>query len=192
MLEFIKKLLQKQETHKVPFIQEELKRDEKEQLAYEEWMEIKGYFPFNALLKEQYAKSQEQGSNVAMCTFMSRGTASGFVIYPNEYLDDSEFAHYFDYLHKKVLTLGYRKYLSDYKQFIKQDHIKRIERHYVKPKLTRDPKATQANQRFGNITIELEYKDEKIKYLKLLASVYNDRLYSKALPFGELIEVLVE
>lgn len=189
MLNFIKKLLEKQETHKVPFIQAELKRTEKEIYDFEEWKDGQGFTDFNQIISEQFALSKEQKNIRSICTFMRRSTANGFVLYPSTVdLSAEEFRFYMDYLHQKVLGLGYRKYLSDYKQYVRKDHVQRIERHYVKPKLTRDPNATQANQRYGNITIELEFKDEEVKYLKLLASVYQDRLYSEPLPFEGLLE----
>ena len=47
-----------------------------------------------------------------------------------------------------------------------------------------------ANQKFGNILIEKTEIDRKPSYLKLMANVYQDRLYSEAKPFSELIEQL--
>ena len=192
MLNFIKKLLEKQETHKVPFIQEELKRSEKERYEFDDWKTEKRFEAFNKLLEKQFNLSKERKNNPAICTFMNQQKASGFVLYFDDDFSADDFRFYMDYLHQKVLNLGYRKYLSDFKQYVRKDHVQRIERHYVKPKLTRDPKATQANQRYGNITIELHFKDEKVRYLKLLVSVYSDRLYSQAWPFEDLMEKLYE
>ena len=48
------------------------------------------------------------------------------------------------------------------------------------------------DQRYGNISLELILYNDKPHYLKLMASVYSDRLYSEPESFSDLVELLFE
>ncbi|MFT6053161.1 MAG: hypothetical protein ACJAS3_000119 [Roseivirga sp.] len=48
----------------------------------------------------------------------------------------------------------------------------------------------KTNQLYGNILIEYVMIVRKPSYIKLMANIYQDRMYSEALAFDELIEKL--
>ena len=88
-----------------------------------------------------------------------------------------------------MLELGYKISVADRKISEKNTCEETVEKWYLKP-LTEDLETGIANQRYGNITVEKIEIDRKPNYIKFLASIYQDRLYTKALTFEELLENL--
>jgi len=191
MFDFIKNLFQKQEAHNVPFIQKSLERSDKEKADYLIWENTQTPTQLGQIIKEQYYLYKDNKHDAATCAFFSSPVANGFILYPDdENFSTADYRHFLDWLHQTILPLQYRQYLSDVKNYVRKNGVETKERHYIKPKLTRDPNATKAFQQYGNITIELELLDDKVKLLKLLCSVYHDHKFHKHLAFEGLINIL--
>jgi hypothetical protein len=62
--------------------------------------------------------------------------------------------------------------------------------HYLKPQPGNDPNI--ANQRYGNILIEMVQYDDKPQFIKFMANVYQDRLFTQAGQFEDLMHTLSE
>ena len=115
--------------------------------------------------------------------------ANGFAISFSEAFTEESFKHSFDWFKERVLELGYKISVADRKISEKNTCEETVEKWYLKP-LTEDLETGIANQRYGNITVEKIEIDRKPNYIKFLASIYQDRLYTKALTFEELLENL--
>jgi hypothetical protein len=95
-------------------------------------------------------------------------------------------------LKDKTLNLGYKLVNADRSLFDKDKYVETKERYYLKPIIDAQNSDELFNQRFGNIMIEQVLIDNKPSYLKFMASIYSDRLYTKALDFEELMAVVFE
>ena len=92
---------------------------------------------------------------------------------------------------ERILDLGYKSYLSDTRTYNKKDWVEQLDRHYLKPPSNlRVAGKEKMDQRFGNVTVELLYKNDKIYLLKFRATVYNDHLYKKGEDFNELMKAV--
>ena len=97
---------------------------------------------------------------------------------------DDALHHHLDDLRERVLELGYRPQLSDLR--ISTDGTQR-ERHYLKP----EPQAAAVqDQRYGNILLEAWGPQDGARFLKVMATTYQDRNYSAARSGAELLDVL--
>jgi hypothetical protein len=118
--------------------------------------------------------------------FLCFRSSRGFILYlQNEDLLPEEGGFLMDLLRDKVLAAGYRQAHAD--RVIYPDYV--LEKHYLKPPLNRNFDRP-APQLFGNITIELQYRQQRPVNLKLVTTSYEDRHYAPALPFAELMESL--
>jgi hypothetical protein len=62
--------------------------------------------------------------------------------------------------------------------------------HYLKPHPGQS--TVKANQRYGNIMIELVTFNEKPQYIKLMANIYQDRLFTEALNFDDFVRAMLD
>jgi len=191
MKDFFKKLFFKHEKLNVPLVHTMLERSAQETEDLENWKRQAGPDFFKQLLNEQYHNFLlTQTSEASLVSFYDNPKSAGFVLYHQTENKKSDLKHLFDLLKEQVLFLGYRGSLSDVKEFNKKDFVEKIERHYLKPSINRDPNLKIADQKFGNINLELIYHNDKIKYLKLVCNAYSDYKFSKAKSFTELMDSL--
>ena len=176
-----------------PAIHEVINRSAEELVDFERWKESLGKKRLLDWLKAEhvnYIVSQENTDPAI--DFLNTPSTKGFVVhfYKTNY-NKREIIHFFDLLKEKVLDLGYKSYLSDTRTYNKQDWVEQLDRHYLKPPSNlRLAGKEKMDQRFGNITIELLYKNDKISLLKFRATVYSDHLYKEGEDFNELMKAV--
>ena len=98
--------------------------------------------------------------------------------------------HLFDYLKQQIQTTGYRPYSSDSRTYNRQNWVEQVDRHYLKPPINLREPGEKIDQKFGNITIELLFRNDKAYQLKFSATSYNDRNYKEAEDFNTLMNVV--
>lgn len=180
-----------------PFIQEPLVRSELELEDYNLWKRTLAKRRVLDWLNVQYASFVMNGKMELDKTidFLNTPSVKGFVIYFDEQLHNKkDIIHLFDYLQECVLEMNYKKYMSDTRTYTQTRNnktwVETIERHYLKPRFKKRDNDT-FDQQFGNIKIELLFRDEVIRNLQFSATKYNDRNFSKGDTFHNLIrEVL--
>lgn len=172
---------------KTAFIHETLSRSEKELDAFDTWEKSDTARPLiEDIERGYYLKKQGIVSGVDVHILKSQ-YANGFAISYGEAFTEETFKHSFDWFKERVLELGYKLSVADRKISDKENYEETVEKWYLKP-ITEDLNTTVANQRYGNITVEKIDIDRKPNYIKFLASIYQDRLYTEALTFDELLE----
>ncbi|WP_245748505.1 hypothetical protein [Neolewinella agarilytica] len=121
--------------------------------------------------------------------FLDTDSSRGFVIYLQELnYSKADIVHFFDFLKERIQSLNYRSDISDRRLFSRKDWVETQERHYLKPRIKLDENPIQ--QQFGNITIQLEIRDDLVHNLRLRATVYNDSMYEEAASFRALMVAL--
>ncbi len=168
-----------------PVHHELLKRSDQYLLEYETWKNSANRKQITDWLIAEFSvsKSNPQTLDEAI-DFMDNPHSRGFIIYYRNEHPESAYLFLLDFLQEKILDLGYRNYMSDIKSFTKKEDVETVQRHYLKPKPTFEP---PINQEFGNVTIELVFKNEKTTLLRLSANPYSDRLYQPPKEFAQLV-----
>lgn len=181
-----------------PFIQEPLERSEAEIETYAIWKKTLGKRRLLDWLNAQYAMFTLSGESEIDRTidFLNTPSAKGFVIhYDTQIHNHKDFVHLFDYLKERVLTMNYKKYMSDVRIYNQtrnnQNYVESIERHYLKPRFVVKEDKT-FDQLFGNIKIELLLRNDVIKNLQFSATQYNDRSFAEADTFNDLMRELLK
>jgi len=190
MFNFIKQLFQKQAEGNVPFIQEIIKRSDKEIEAYQYWKLDDKKDHFVSFLLGQFNSK----TNSDLLILNSPNKSHGFILNYESIADTAniaEFRYLFDYLKEQILKLNYVSYVSDVKKFVRKTHVETIERHYLKPRFSFNEQTGLANQQYGNILIEHLLHNEKSIRIKFVCNIYNDRKWSKAIDFEDLLQKIL-
>lgn len=118
--------------------------------------------------------------------------ANGFAITFEEPLNKDSFSNLFLTLANRVLALGYKQVSLDRKMEEKEDKVIQTEKFYFKPPLQIPEEGALISQLFGNVALEKIVVDNQPSYLKMLVTVYSDRLYQDAWSFDEMMDKLFE
>lgn len=166
-----------------------LKRSKQEFDSYEDWhasdvsKEI-----LDKIFRAYHLKKTDIKDPIPIALFQS-DKANGFAIANCSSLLDSDYKMLLEHFKKQVLSAGYRQSGSNRKVTAEQDRVLTKEMYYLKPPIQME---SPIDQRYGNISLELILHDDKPHYLKIMASVYSDRLYSDPQSFSDLVERLFE
>ncbi len=183
----VSKLFGKQNP-KTPFINEVLSRSEKDIDAYNQWIQTEEAIGIIADIERGYFMKRKGIVAAVEVHLLDSQYSNGFAISYNDQFDAKSFQHVFDHLKERGLAQGYKLSQGDRRVLDKENYEETIEKWYLKP--IPDTTDGVSDQKFGNILIEKTEIDRRPSYIKLMANVYQDRLYSKAKPFSELIEEL--
>lgn len=171
-----------------PAIHEMLTRTEAEKTDYERWKTSLIKRRLLDWLADQYAMYKVLPNDIdASIDFLNTPASKGFVIhfYKTNYTRD-EVSHLFHFLKERVLDLNYRTQISDTRTYSRSQWVETVERHYLKPRSSFQPNE-KLNQGFGNVTIELELRDDQVHYLRFRATIYKDSQFHEAQSFEELL-----
>ncbi len=173
-----------------PAIHEIISREVMREQAFERWKTTAAKERMLAWLQEQYRVFTGSGRQDEAVDFLDTPSTKGFVVhfFQTQYSKE-EVIFFFDYLKELILELGYRSQISDRRIFSRKQWVETQERHYLKPR-NNFTTGERINQKFGNITIELEFRDDAVRNLRLRATIYKDALYEEAHSFGALMMAL--
>lgn len=176
-----------------PAIHELIQRSEEETIDYQQW---KGSYILQRLIDwvgDQYAIYSKKGaSNDNSVDFLDLPSSKGFILYFHRTnYSRREATFLFDYFKERVKTLNYLTQLSDTRTYNRTHWVETVEKHYLKPRLE-FIEGEKMNQQFGNITIELEIRDEQVHNLRLRATHYQDFNFTPVLDFHELMQHLLD
>jgi hypothetical protein len=88
--------------------------------------------------------------------------------------------------------LGYRQVSLDRKFEEINDQVRLTEKFYFKPPLQVPIMGEIISQLYGNIALEKITIDNTPSYIKLLVTIYSDRLYKNPKPFDQFLDLLFE
>lgn len=189
-----KRLFQQAETSSPsqPAVHELIQRTEAEQTDYERWKSSLIKRRLIDWLADQYAIFRVLPDDIdAAIDFLNTPSSKGFVVHFHETnYNRQEITHLFDYLKEMVLQLNYRTQVSDTRTYSRANWVETTERHYLKPRSS-FVEGQKLNQRYGNIMIELEIRDDLVRNLRFRATTYKDRQFEEADPFEDLMNGLL-
>ena len=197
--DYFKQLFQESEesSPSKPFIREELSRSNDRQDAFSLWKRTHAPQKMLDFVNQEYANHLIEPEKMDN-SFGVLDTAStnGFVIHFSELKhNQKDIQHFFDYLREIVLKIGYKHYMSDTRTYNRKLWVENIERHYLKPPISfdeNDSSKMKATQRYGNILIELLFRNDELVNLKFRATNYHDHNFTKADSFSDLIREIIK
>ncbi|MCB9081450.1 MAG: hypothetical protein H6555_07030 [Lewinellaceae bacterium] len=175
-----------------PLIHEMLVRSETEQADYVHWRETLVCRRLRDWLSDQYAIFHVLPQDIdEALDFLDTPSSKGFVIHFHKTrYSKRDVIHFLDYLKDQVLSLQYRTQISDLRTYERPQWVETVQRHYLKPR----PAATDEgkfHQGYGNIRIELLFRNDEPYNLKFSATAYQDHQFQKATSFRELMQAIL-
>ena len=167
-----------------------IKKNELSDLA--EWMESEEYVNFLALIYKNYHFKRADIDVHPQVHILDSPYANGFAVTYEEPFDQISFSRLFLALSQRILALGYEQVSLDRKFEEINDQVKMTEKFYFKPPLQISIEGELISQLYGNVTLEKVSVDNKPSFIKLLATVYSDRLYQEVKPFDQLMDRIFE
>ncbi|MDW7692133.1 hypothetical protein R9C00_14670 [Flammeovirgaceae bacterium SG7u.111] len=178
-------------TSKEPLVSEALIRSMNEKGRYFKWLNQSTYKSVLYEIYENYQLKKQQLTKNWWVHVLSSKYANGFAITFNQLYTTHDFQHLFDYFKDQVLNIGYRLCVSDRKIYDRPNYVETVEKYYLKPPARKSYESSGLlDQVYGNIIIEHVLIDDKPSYIRFMANIYSDRLYTKALDFEELMKVI--
>ena len=168
---------------------EVLKRSQQEFDSYDEWHASDVSKEILDKIFRAYHLKKTDIKDPIPVALLESDKANGFAIANCSSLLDSDYKMMLEHFKKQILSVGYRQSGSNRKVTAEQERVITKEFYYLKPPIQMEP---PIDQRYGNISLELILHNDKPHYLKLMASVYSDRLYSEPESFSDLVELLFE
>lgn len=147
------------------------------------WMKTQEAQRWFDLIYKNYHFKRTQINETPQVHIFNSPYANGFAISYEDPLDSLSFSRLFLAFSLRIIDLGYVQVSLDRKFEEINDQVKVTEKFYFKPPLQIPIEGKLISQLFGNISLEKITVDNKPSYLKLLASVYSDRMYQDAKPF---------
>ncbi|WP_297335751.1 hypothetical protein [Algoriphagus sp.] len=114
--------------------------------------------------------------------------ANGFAVTYEDPLTPESFSKLFLAFSRRILALGYQQVSLDRKIEEINEQVKTTEKFYLKPPLQAPKPDELISQLYGNVSIEKITINNQPSYLKLVVTVYSDRLYQDAIPFEQLMD----
>jgi hypothetical protein len=176
----------------VPFATEPIRRPSAQAQRYFQWQQHPHCLQLCQDLYEAYRAKQAGEPHPRYAVhLLASPYANGFALTFPDSMDPLHFQHLFDWLKDRTLLQGYRCVTAERRLFDRGSHVEAQERYYLKPQPAPDaPDAIPIDQRYGNVLLQLVQLDQQPSYLKLVASVYSDRLYTLPLDFQQLMREL--
>ena len=143
------------------------------------------------VLKNYYFKKNQINEQPQVHLFSSK-YANGFAVSFEDPLNPNSFEKLFHSFAARCLQIGYKKVSLDRKIEDQGQKVVEIEKFYFKPPLQMPEEGELISQLYGNVSLEKYTVDNSPSYLKLLTTVYSDRLYRDALPFEDFMDRLFD
>jgi hypothetical protein len=190
----IQKLFPKAQAPHLPkvLLNEVLKRNDAYRKAYFDWLNSGDYQALASQIQEAYWKKRAKEESPWQVHLLQMPQANGFAVTYSSLVSPKVFQYFFDFLKDRVLNMDYYLANADKKMIDKGDYVESVEKYYLKPNFDAQNTEQPFEQRYGNIAIDYILVNEQPSYIKLTASIYSDRLFTKAASFDELIVQLFD
>lgn len=165
---------------------------EPEQSDLAAWIGSEEYRQLFDLIYKNYHYKRSGINDQPTVHLFSSPYANGFAVTYEDPFDTQSFSRVFLAFSQRLLALGYEQVSLDRKFEEINDQVKVTEKFYFKPPLQLPGEGELISQLYGNVSLEKVTVDNKPSYIKLLATVYSDRLYQDAKPFDLLMDGLFE
>lgn len=171
---------------------ENFKQSDIDKEAVEQWTLSEEGESLLALVSKNYYFKKSGINASPEVHILNSPYANGFAVSYDSPLDEKTFSYLFFAFGRRVLDLGYKQVSLDRKIEEINEDVRTTEKQYFKPPLSSADLSEKIDQLFGNVSIEKVSINDKPSFLKILVTVYSDRLYQDAKPFDQFIDFIFE
>lgn len=163
-----------------------------EQTDLDLWLESEESAQLFALVYKNYHFKRTGINGRPQVHIFDSPYANGFAVTYENPFNAKSFSRLFLAFSQRLLALGYEQVSLDRKFEEINDQVKVTEKFYFKPPIQLPAEGELISQLYGNVSLEKVNVDNEPSYIKLLATVYSDRLYQDAKSFDQLMDGIFE
>lgn len=163
-----------------------------EQTDLDLWIETEESAQLFALVYKNYHFKRTGINGRPQVHIFDSPYANGFAVTYENPFNAKSFSRLFLAFSQRLLALGYEQVSLDRKFEEINDQVKVTEKFYFKPPIQLPAEGELISQLYGNVSLEKVNVDNEPSYIKLLATVYSDRLYQDAKSFDQLMDGIFE
>ncbi|MDP2041488.1 MAG: hypothetical protein Q8S14_11650 [Algoriphagus sp.] len=163
-----------------------------EQTDLDLWIETEESAQLFALVYKNYHFKRTGINGRPQVHIFDSPYANGFAVTYENPFNAKSFSRLFLAFSQRLLALGYEQVSLDRKFEEINDQVKVTEKFYFKPPIQLPAEGELISQLYGNVSLEKVTIDNEPSYIKLLATVYSDRLYQDAKSFDQLMDGIFE
>lgn len=188
------KLFSANEIESKSFSQKEfLKRTTKENENFEKWKN--DWIKKKSLLQEVSRAYSFHKAGIASelpLYFLEMNGMKGFAITCTPAFDDFSYVCLMEWIKEKLLQMHYRVLNAERMLTDKGEDVEIKESYYLKPSNKIEMmNGQQLKQLYGNITLDITYRNHHPQFFKIIVTYYTDKNYKPALDFDDLIQELL-
>lgn len=173
----------------LPPIKDVLQRSEQERIEYQEWLEAENTSVLLKSIHQAYHYKKTGIVSPIQVHLFNSPTANGFALTYQAIWGKKTFQFLMERSKEMVLKENYFIQTAERQIIDKANYVETIEKYYLKPNIFESAKAGQVcNQIYGNVLLEEVYIDDEPSYFKFLITSYQDRQFTLALDYNELID----
>lgn len=170
-----------------------LKRSEKYLTAFNAWVAGKVYLNWTQPFFKAYHYQKSGISNAAYrVQLVDESNLKGAVLYYHTDIGPKNFCFLFELIRHRVQEAGYLLHSSDTRKVSHQRYKEQVERYVLTPPPATTPDTDLCDQLYGNIHIDCVYVNKLPGYIRFVTNTYADPYFSKALPFADLLEMVLQ
>ncbi len=173
-------------------VKEVLERTQNEKSIFEQWRQhVDTKLLLEKIFKNYHYQKSKMNSQQLEIHLLESVGANGFALMQHKSFDKYTLICIMEWVKSKILAKNYNLQSAERKVTEKNTSnentfVETAERYYFKPDIHAQAMAGEiCNQQYGNITLEYIKINNQPQYLKILATFYQDRLFTIALPFDD-------
>lgn len=173
-------------------LKEILTRNNYEKKLFEKWKKSQQRAEILGNIAQSYFLKLKNANTPFEIHLLHSSGAEGLALLANDLLkEDIMICLMEDFKEKLLNTQNYYLENTERNWNEKDNFVEINEKYYFKPDIHAQAKEAQiCHQQYGNILIEYQKIDTKPMYIKVVANFYNDSMFTKVLPFRDLIDYL--
>lgn len=173
---------------------ESIRRTTKEEIQYNKWAQSNEARSLLVKISEAVELKRKGISDVKPQIILAESNfANALSIIFNQSDDESVSRLLMDYFKEVILSINYYLQIAERKIKENKNSVQVNEMYFLKPVInSKDFDKPPIKQLYGNIILERVLINNRPKYLKVQANVYNDRFYQKAIPFNDLLSFILK
>ncbi len=187
--EFFKRLLGQEKGHATCT---KLERNGKYEASYKMWEANQLYLNWTSLFYKSYHYLKAGFPAPLRVERIQDTHVRGVIFFYDTSIGPDNFCYLFDLLKDRVKAQGYTLHSCDKLEIRHERYTEQIDKHMLTPPASDLPGTSLCNQLYGNVLLDYIKVNKRPGYIRFVANAYNDAYFSRALPFEELLEKVLQ
>ncbi|WP_276495741.1 hypothetical protein [Pontibacter litorisediminis] len=160
--------------------------------AYQKWLDSQVYLHWTAPFFMAYHYKNADLPAQYRVQLLCEEHLKGVIFFYDPSIGPDNFSFFFELVKDRVQQQGYSLHSRNTLQVRHERYTEQVEKLVLTPPASDLPGTSLCNQLYGNVLLDYIRINKKPGYIRFAANRYQDPIFSKPLPFEELLEKTLE